>query len=174
MPNAHWTVNIDSIGNAIFINNDPNNKNFRWDFGTGDISIAKNPTYKFKINGSINVKLVVTNSYGCTDEFDSTILLNIHNSGIKENIGPLESLSIYPNPFQTSITLEYSLTKSTNVKIQLFDITGNQISVITNEIQSNGKHEVEINSKSFNLSPGIYLLKITLDDGYVSRHIVKM
>jgi len=84
------------------------------------------------------------------------------------------SLNIFPNPFQTSTTVTYNLLKPSKVRMELLDITGKEIGVLSNEIQAPGNHSMEINPEKYGLKPGVYILKLMSGDGEVSRHIVKL
>ncbi len=50
---------------------------WRWDFGdlstNSDTSSFKNPTYKYAVSGQRNVRLIATNSKGCTDTINKLV-----------------------------------------------------------------------------------------------------
>lgn len=72
----------------------------------------------------------------------------------------------YPNPFNPSTVIEYSLPKSSNVSLKIYDVLGREIvSLVNNEIQTAGVHKYFFNASG--LSSGIYLYKITAD-GFTS------
>jgi len=99
--------------------------------------------------------------------------------GKKSGIEPvatnyLNSLNIYPNPFQGSTNLQYSLCCEAMVNITLYDLSGKQIGLVLNENQMPGNYNFDINAEKYHLQPGMYLLKIMMDDQVISRHIVKL
>jgi hypothetical protein len=65
----------------------------------------------------------------------------------------------YPNPFNPVTSIDYDLPEKSNVKIEVMDISGRQISVLANEIAEPGYHTVKFNG--LNLSSGIYFYRIT-------------
>ncbi|MFA5834676.1 MAG: T9SS type A sorting domain-containing protein [Bacteroidota bacterium] len=65
----------------------------------------------------------------------------------------------FPNPFNPSTTISYSLPSSANVKLVVFDLLGREIATLVNEEQSAGWKEVEWNAT--NVSSGIYFYKLT-------------
>ncbi len=72
----------------------------------------------------------------------------------------------YPNPFNPSTTIKYALPKSSNVRLQIFNITGELINEINLNEQEAGYHSVIWNGKNQkgeNVSSGmyIYILKFT-------------
>jgi hypothetical protein len=176
LPDAHWKVGSLLNPNIVFKADDSTQKEtaYDWDFGDGSgttsIFSSYDPTHIFPKNKAYLVKLLITDSNGCYNEHDST--LNVKASGIENPLLESLNLNIYPNPFQNSAVVEYTLTKRTNIQIELFTTSGTQISVLSQGIQTPGKHQVEISDK-FNLTPGLYIIKFTLDGQYVSRDIVK-
>jgi hypothetical protein len=72
----------------------------------------------------------------------------------------------YPNPFNPSTTIAYKLKERAYVKLMVYDIKGELISVLVNKEQESGYYEVEFNvgnglpSVPNNLASGIYLYRI--------------
>jgi hypothetical protein len=48
----------------------------------------------------------------------------------------------YPNPFNSSATIEYSVPARLPVRISVYDVLGRRIALITDEVQSPGEHAV--------------------------------
>ncbi|MDX2475519.1 MAG: T9SS type A sorting domain-containing protein, partial [Candidatus Krumholzibacteria bacterium] len=48
----------------------------------------------------------------------------------------------YPNPFNPSTTIRFTLPTSENVRLSVFDIQGRQVATLVNEVYSAGRHEV--------------------------------
>jgi len=65
----------------------------------------------------------------------------------------------YPNQFNPTTTIRYSLPTSANVKLVVYDLLGREIATLVNEEQSAGWKEVQWNAK--NMSNGIYFYKLT-------------
>ncbi len=68
----------------------------------------------------------------------------------------------YPNPFNPSTTIKYALPFESNVKISIYNITGQLIKVLVNSELPTGSHEVTFstNSNGEQLSSGIYFYTI--------------
>jgi len=64
----------------------------------------------------------------------------------------------YPNPFNPSTTIEYDLPKATDVRIEVYNTSGQKIQTLLNEKLAAGSHQVEFNAQ--NLSSGIYFYRI--------------
>jgi polyhydroxybutyrate depolymerase len=68
----------------------------------------------------------------------------------------------YPNPMGTSSKIGFTLPKSARVKIDVFDLSGQLMTVVLNRPLPQGNHEVTFTSG--NLPNGVYLYKILADD----------
>jgi len=69
------------------------------------------------------------------------------------------SLRQYPNPFNFSTTIEFTLPKGTNVELEIFSITGQKIETLLNRKMPAGKHQVQFNGQD--LSSGVYLYRLS-------------
>lgn len=67
----------------------------------------------------------------------------------------------YPNPFNASTCISYNLPRSTEVKIDIFDILGRKVQTIQNGFQQAGPHSLIWNAGDN--SSGVYFAKITAD-----------
>lgn len=64
----------------------------------------------------------------------------------------------YPNPFNPSTTIEYSLPQSGIVQLAVYNILGEKIIRLVNEIQKMGTYKINFNASS--LASGIYYYQI--------------
>lgn len=68
----------------------------------------------------------------------------------------------YPNPFNPSTVITYSIPKSSNVILTVYDVLGNLVTMLVNENQIAGSYRVNFNS--YELSSGFYYYKIRFGD----------
>ena len=68
----------------------------------------------------------------------------------------------YPNPFNPTTKIKYYLPVSSNIKIQLYSILGNEIKTLFNGPVSAGDHDLELNAT--NLASGVYFVKLSAGD----------
>ena len=64
----------------------------------------------------------------------------------------------YPNPFNPSTKIRYSIPKSGQVKLSVFNLLGEEVAVLVNEVKEAGFHEATFNA--YNLPSGTYFCKI--------------
>jgi hypothetical protein len=64
----------------------------------------------------------------------------------------------YPNPFNSSTTIHYTLPVDLNVTLKVFDSQGKEVSELINGLQSMGTHSVTLNADG--LMNGIYYYQL--------------
>jgi len=64
----------------------------------------------------------------------------------------------YPNPFNPTTTIKYGLPEESDVRISVYDISGNLIETLISEHQSAGYHTTTWNAS--NMPTGVYFYKI--------------
>jgi photosystem II stability/assembly factor-like uncharacterized protein len=84
------------------------------------------------------------------------------NNSISSEIPNTFSISQnFPNPFNPSTTIEYSISKASNIQIKVFDISGREVQSLVNNFLLPGKYSVSFNAS--NLSSGIYFYTLISD-----------
>jgi hypothetical protein len=73
----------------------------------------------------------------------------------------------YPNPFNPSTKIKYSIPFSGNVTLHIYNSLGEEISSIKTSSQSPGQHEHNFSAK--NLASGVYFYKISLSSDNANR-----
>ena len=113
--------------------------------------------------GYIITSVITTNNYSDYQNHDNDIWLIKTNSD-----GTLESFESsnnpytfslnqpYPNPFNPSTTLDFSIPFSDNVNIRVLDIVGREVDILMNEYLTNGNHRIEWNGQGH--PSGIYFI----------------
>ncbi|MBP9191570.1 MAG: aryl-sulfate sulfotransferase [Ignavibacteria bacterium] len=74
----------------------------------------------------------------------------------------------YPNPFNPSTSISYSLPKTSDVSLKIYDMLGNEVrSLLNNESKNAGSYTATWDGKNnsgANVSSGIYFYKLTADN----------
>jgi hypothetical protein len=89
-------------------------------------------------------------------------------TGVKEKDGSFgrvkdfELLPNYPNPFNPSTNIRYSLPVAAHVTLKVFDVLGHEIATLVNKNQKAGGHTVTFDTQlhSQELTSGIYFYKL--------------
>ena len=68
----------------------------------------------------------------------------------------------YPNPFNPSTKINYSLAQSSNVKVVVYSISGEEVATLVNEYKNAGAYSIDFNAS--NLTSGIYFYKMITND----------
>jgi hypothetical protein len=64
----------------------------------------------------------------------------------------------YPNPFNPSTKISFSITKSSFVRLSVYDMIGREVSVLINENKPVGNYEINFDASA--LSGGVYFYKL--------------
>lgn len=75
-----------------------------------------------------------------------------------ESVREFQLFPNYPNPFNASTTIQYSLPEFGKVKITLYNSVGERIKIISDEFQEIGFHKQQVSFDE--LSSGIYFIEI--------------
>ena len=73
------------------------------------------------------------------------------------------SLSNYPNPFQNTTDIVYTLPEQGHVKLVLTNLFGEELRTLVDADQLAGSCTIRVNPMDDNLKPGVYLYKIKVD-----------
>lgn len=77
---------------------------------------------------------------------------------------------IYPNPFNPTTTIYYSIPKTSFVSIKVFDVLGNEIKTLVKEEKIAGNHSIEFNANK--LTSGIYLYRMQADNFSETKKLI--
>jgi hypothetical protein len=68
----------------------------------------------------------------------------------------------YPNPFNPSTTIKFAVPKRGLVNIKVYDLTGQEVAVLVNEVKEVGTYEMKFDARS--LASGVYLYRMIAGD----------
>ena len=139
---------------VTFTNTSSGATTYSWDFGDQTNSSASNPVHAFAGNGSYAVILTATNG-NCSDTTLLTVVLSV---GIEE-METIGQAIVYPNPAQNEVNVGVYLNESTEVSINIYDITGKLVTEGYNGLMNSGENIVKLNTTD--LTSGLYSTVIT-------------
>ncbi|MEB3326399.1 MAG: T9SS type A sorting domain-containing protein, partial [Synechococcus sp.] len=95
-----------------------------------------------------------------SDESAQVIVGPISTSTESSDQGPLrtELHAAYPNPFNPSTQISYSLDAGRQTRIAVYDLLGREVAVLVNGTMPAGRHRVTFDASA--LASGVYLVRL--------------
>jgi len=148
------------------------NENFvRWNFGDGSFqSTEDNPTHAYPQAGSYDVQLTAKGKCGDDVEVET---ITVIGSGIDQNY--LTEFSISPNPFKWNTVIAFTLSKTSSVSFEIYDITGQLVFSTQNFVRKEGSYNLTWNGTDTNgniLGKGVYVYHFKINDSIKTGKIV--
>ncbi|MDP2303999.1 MAG: T9SS type A sorting domain-containing protein [Ignavibacteria bacterium] len=112
--------------------------------------------------------------------FDGTYTYEVYTTGttgLNTNDKPIrfELKQNFPNPFNPSTKIEFSIDRSENVKLEIFDITGSSVITLLNEFKEAGAHSViwdGKDSQNFSQPTGVYFYRLNISNHAENRKMI--
>ncbi|MDY0108330.1 MAG: T9SS type A sorting domain-containing protein, partial [Candidatus Krumholzibacteria bacterium] len=79
---------------------------------------------------------------------------------------PYALLPAYPNPFNPSTTVVFTLPRQSRVRIDLFDVSGRRLRTLVDEVRGPGRHEAVWDGTGQDgrgISSGVYFARLRAD-----------
>lgn len=160
-------------GIIIFAKNINNGALYSYNFGKelGDYKVTNIPYGTYEL---VAQRIGLDNAISQTvtiDPFNNQITginLNFLISEVRSENGLFDGFVLYqnyPNPFNPSTRIKFEVHKTEFIKLTVYDILGNKVSTIINDVMPAGNYEVEFNERNLpnskvGLSSGIYFYKL--------------
>ncbi len=100
-----------------------------------------------------------------SDDYGYFITLDLQSVAIDDNmVSPGIVMSNYPNPFSGETKISFSLPKTENVKLEIYNIRGQKIKTLVSETKSSGTYGViwnGTNDANMLVADGVYFYKMT-------------
>jgi gliding motility-associated-like protein len=157
------TIPIPGIFPTVsFINESDSATVFYWDFGTGDYSNLYEPNYVFPGSGTYDVKLIVSNAFGCIDSISKPVTIDF----VLTFFAPT---AFTPNDdlLNDSFNVVVSGIMDSTYRMVIFDQWGNEVFVTNNQNKSwSGK------ATDGNMMPaGHYTFRCSFIDQSGKKHV---
>jgi Arylsulfotransferase (ASST)/Secretion system C-terminal sorting domain len=101
-------------------------------------------------------------------DYSPRLLINDQYLGVDEESLDISSqspaaftlLPAYPNPFNPSSTVSVNLSESAELKLGVYNVLGEQVALLADELRGAGHHEFTFNGQ--NLASGLYLVRASV------------
>jgi len=167
----NWQTATEKNNNGFEIQRKISNNWEKIGFVPGHGTTLERNYYSFKDNinnlpdGNLYYRLKQVDFSG-SFEYSSEILIN-------KTVPSDFSLSRnYPNPFNPSTLINYSIPINANVSLKIYDAVGNEVTTLVNERQESGSYQVVFNASR--LASGIYYYTITAGSFTASKKMILM
>ncbi len=139
---------------------------YAWNFGdpesgAANTSALPNPIHVFTYKKDYYVTFKITRVIsGCVD----SVVELVHLSNVESDLVALFHLIAKPNPFSDRTTIAYDLPQASTISIELYDMLGRKVStLVENEMQLPGKHEIEYSNEDLQSPDGMYMVRLIVD-----------
>ena len=163
-PTSAFSFSVDGTG-LVFdftYTGTANATSFDWDFGDSNTDTGQDPTHTYAADGNYTVTLIVTNVCG-----SDTITQNLDVVGIEDGLRA-ESISIFPNPNNGTFTYSFTNYDLSDVTVEMFTVTGQQVyGKLYEQVSGTIDEKVSIND----ISRGMYFLRFTSGSKIITRRV---
>ena len=136
-------------------------------FNPSTRTFSGTPTEVVNLNVGVIVKDSANVSVSCT--FGVTAV-----TGIKQEGGLLpkspDLYQNYPNPFNPSTKIEFVVSEAGRYKLNIYNITGELVRVVSDKVYAAGYHEETFNAEE--LPSGMYIYRLTGDNVNIVRKMI--
>lgn len=168
-------------GITVFAKSLSNNQLYSYNFGKDDgrfyISNLPYGSYQLvaqKVGFPNATSSTFTISPQNQNQYQLNIQFTLTDVEIEEGFVP-EEIKLYPNypnPFNPTTTISFSLSSPQIVNIKVYNLLGEEIAEISNQIFSSGINEVSFNASGF--ASGIYIVSLEANSIRLSQKIALM
>lgn len=105
--------------------------------------------------------LEINNGYNITALFSELSLVDVNSTEYSKQL-TYELKNNYPNPFNPTTTIYYSISNEGQISLEVYDILGNKIAVLENAYKPAGQYSILFDGSQF--TSGIYYYTIKSGD----------
>lgn len=137
-----------------------------WNFGDGSGSTSKNPVKTFAGNGTYNVCLTATNSFGTSVQVCKDVTVTGCVSGIND-LDLSKQINMFPNPSNGKVAITVEGNVSSELTVTVYNILGE---TVVNPVT----YKAGTTNMQFDLSSsanGVYLVKIQSKNESTVKHL---
>lgn len=174
-----YTIGLDSLylwgggGLAVLLPDEfPPNSSTKWEFLYDDLLTIGSHTFSAQIEFYPYCDSTTSMTYVYSENLEINII---------ENLGTTHSIPVdynlfnsYPNPFNSSVKIEYALQNESKVSINIYSLNGKLVKSLLNETQTSGTKYLNWNGYDDvgNLaSSGIYIAILEVNNAAITRKL---
>jgi len=172
--NLHTTdIQNEAIAIAWDANANVSSWNIRYSTVGGSWNTATSNTNSYTITGltgltDYEIQVQANCGDGNLSEWSSSITAQTTNVGIEEHL--LNSISLYPNPANDVVNVQCTMNNVQLEGIEVIDVYGKVVRTI---VGTNNYSPMPIRINISGLANGMYFVRVTTDEGVVTKTFVK-
>lgn len=154
--NAIDTVYVDALG---------------FGFGFAEPIITE---YKWIANNQEIPLLQINTATNMSNETITSIVYrdSLRILAVNDLAGNSSHVDVYPNPTNGSFTVDFTLEKTSDIKIEVLDAAGRNVSEVLNAKFPLGNNKLPVRLGRNQVFPGIYFCKVRINDASVYKKII--
>ena len=147
------------------------------EFNHKNISLSDNSTHQVVPDWNNldlgTVKILIDN--GNDGSIDDSMFVSNDATGIDDfftsnNPNEFQLYQNYPNPFNPTTTISFNLPKQSHVTLEVYNILGQEVAVLINEVKKAGNFKVQFDASS--LPSGIYFYQLNAGEFVQSKKMI--
>ncbi len=177
---SSWIPDNDGLANNYIysLSVNPSDEVFASTWGAGVYRLETSKSNNWVTIGlaGMNVTSIITDSkdgsiYAATE--NGNIYKFIEGVTSTEDLSNVEKFELsqnYPNPFNPSTTINFSVAKTGNYKLVVYNSLGEQIAELVNSQLTNGNYNVQFDASK--LSSGMYLYRLIGENVNITKKMI--
>ncbi|MEQ8518279.1 MAG: T9SS type A sorting domain-containing protein [Cytophagales bacterium] len=83
-------------------------------------------------------------------------------------------LHVFPNPYIGKTNIEVTLSKETELTIEVYDLKGNLVSLVDEGVFDSGKHQLRFSAQELGYAAGTYVLKVRTNEKELIHNLIEL
>ncbi len=83
-------------------------------------------------------------------------------------------LHVFPNPYIGKTNIEVTLSKETELTIEVYDLKGNLVSLVDEGVFDSGKHQLKFSAQELGYAAGTYVLKVRTNEKELIHNLIEL
>lgn len=126
-------------------------------------------TFQWKAPSSGNGDITFYGSIAVTKPVTKTTTLTITKNTVGISEEEISGFNVFPNPVHSDLGIDFSLIKSSMIRMELLDLNGRVLNILTEEFMPSGQVHRQFR---LNRPAGMYVLKITAGNQLLAKKIL--
>jgi hypothetical protein len=104
---------------------------------------------------------------------DKTVVTKTSSISNEEDVAFIDEFSLaqnYPNPFNPNTQINFSLPQAGQVQLRVFNMLGQQVSVLVDERRNAGAHSIRFNASD--LASGVYVYELRFNGSVLTNKMI--